>query len=112
MSGVSFDLEIDAVDPLWSTDHLSFHIEGGHLFTQAGGHLFHVRFPFHPFGRQHLGNFVVFLFVQMPEGQVVQLPLDLPYTQAVGQWRVDIQRFLSDAPSFLGGQRVQSTHIV
>ena len=101
-----------AVNPLWAAHYLTGDVELLHFIAQAGGHLLHVLLPLNPFGRQHLGDFPVALFVQVAKGQVVQTPLDLPDTQPVGQRGVYIQGFLGDPPALVLGQGVQGLHIM
>ena len=77
-----------------------------------GGHPLHVGLPLGALGGQHLGNLLVPLLIQVAEGQVVQLPFDLPDAQPVGQGRVNIQGFLCDTPPFLCRQCVQGQHVM
>ena len=57
-------------------------------------------------------DFPVLGLVQMAKSQVVQLPLEFPDAQAVGQRRIYVQRFLGDAPALGFGQGIQRAHVV
>ena len=50
--------------------------------------------------------------MQVAETQVLQLPLDLPDAQAIGQGRENFQGFRSNAPLLLLGERLQGAHVV
>ena len=50
--------------------------------------------------------------VQVPESQVIQLHLDLPDAQPVGQGRIYVQGFLGDTLPLFGSQGVQGLHVV
>ncbi len=62
--------------------------------------------------RQRLLHLGVDVGLQVAEGQVLQLPLDLPDAQAAGQRRVDVQRLARDAPLLLGAHVAQGAHVV
>ena len=55
---------------------------------------------------------LVVLRLEVAEGQVFQLPLDLPDAQAVRQRRVDLHRLLGDAAAVSAGSRPQRAHVV
>lgn len=55
---------------------------------------------------------MVGLGVEVAEGKVLELPLQLPHPQAVGQRGVDLQGFLGDAPLLLGGHVLQGAEVV
>ena len=47
---------------------------------------------------------LVVLGMQHPEGQVLELGLDLGHAEPVGERRVDVERLLGDLPGFSGGR--------
>ncbi len=50
---------------------------------------------------QQLGDLLVLVGLQVAEGQVFQLPLDVTDTQAVRERRVDVEHFTRDTQAFL-----------
>jgi len=58
------------------------------------------------------GDLFVAHRVEMAEAQVLQFPLHLPDTQAVGEGGEDIQRLAGDTLAALFGQRAQRAHVV
>ena len=50
---------------------------------------------------QQLGDLLVLLRLQVAEGQILQLPLDMADTQAVSQWGVDIEHLAGYALALL-----------
>ena len=87
---VLLHLEVCAVDAFGTADHLSGNVIFGQFVAERCGHFFDVVLAFRALRRKYLGDLPVLLFVQVPEGQVIQPPFDLPDTQAVGQGRVDV----------------------
>src|SRR6185503_4282070 len=57
-----------------------------------------------------LGELLVVVGLEILEREVLELPLDLPDAEAVGERRVDLHRLLSDPPLLLGRQRRESAH--
>lgn len=55
---------------------------------------------------------VVFIGLQIAEGQVFQFPLDIENTEAMGQRREDFQRFLGDALLLVAAHVPQGPHVV
>jgi len=58
------------------------------------------------------GDAVILLGLQIPESQVLQLPLELPDTQAVGQRREHVHRLAGDARLALRLQVTEGAHVV
>ena len=58
------------------------------------------------------GQLAIGLGVDVLEGEVLELPLDLPDAQALGQGRVDLGGLLGDALLLIGRQRPERTHVV
>ena len=52
------------------------------------------------------------LRLQRLERQVLELPLQLPDPEALGQWGVDLHRLAGDSLLFLGRQRPERAHVV
>ena len=50
--------------------------------------------------------------MQLGEGEVFQLPLDVPHAQAVRQWGVDVERFLGHRPPADLRQGLDRPHVV
>ena len=50
---------------------------------------------------QQLGDLLVLVRLEVTEGQVLQLPLDMTDAQAVGQRRIDVEDFAGDAVALL-----------
>ena len=61
---------------------------------------------------QLFGDLFVFLRVDVTKGQVFEFPLDLPDTQAIGERRKNVERFLRDALAFVLGHVAEGTHVV
>ena len=59
-----------------------------------------------------LGDLLVALRLQVAEREVLELPLDLPDAEAVGQRRVDLHRLLRGADALLGRLGVERAHVV
>ena len=62
--------------------------------------------------RQQALQLLVPLVIQVVKGAVLQPPLQLPDTEAVGQRRVDFEGFLRDTPPPLDGERLQRADVV
>ena len=58
------------------------------------------------------GQRLVGLGLEHLEGQVLELPLDLPDAQALGERRVDLGGLARDAQLLVDGQRAQRAHVV
>ena len=58
------------------------------------------------------GIFALILRLELLEGEVLELPLDLPDPEPVGQRRVDLQRLAGDAALLLGRQGLERAHVV
>ena len=67
------------------------------FFSEGFDDLIDVFFPVHATLVDFLGDFPVFLRIQVPEAQIFQFPLDLPDAQPVGQRGEDFQSFFSDS---------------
>ena len=70
--------------------------------TQLLQHIVDVLFPVQAFFIQQLGDLLVGARLQIAEGQVLQLPLELPDPEAMGQGRIDIEDFLGHLALTLG----------
>ncbi len=46
------------------------------------------------------------------EGEILELPLDLPHAQPMREWCVDLYRLACDALLFIGRQVLESAHVV
>jgi len=59
-----------------------------------------------------LGDFFVFLRVEMVEGVIFHFPLPVRQSESIGHWHVDVERFLADAFDFILWQVFNGAHIV
>ena len=63
-------------------------------------------------GVELAGERAELLGLELLEGEVLELPLDLPDAEALGQRGVDLHRLAGDTGPLLGRQRGQRTHVV
>ena len=61
---------------------------------------------------QHLDQLAVALGLEVLEGEVLELPLDLPHPQPMGQRGVDLHGLARDAGLLLHRQEAQGAHVV
>src|SRR5256885_3373031 len=52
------------------------------------------------------------LRLEVAEGQVLELPLDLPDAQPVGEWSVDVEGLARDLAALRLGERLERAHVV
>ena len=109
---ILLDFAIGAVDVLGTAGNIGIDPLVLQLIAQQLGHLGDVGLAHSAAGGEHPGNLAILIDVQIPEGQVLELPLDFPDTKAVGQGSVNVQGFLGDAALFLGWKGVQRSHVV
>ncbi len=82
------------------------------LALQDLAHITDELLPLHPAGAQlGLGGAVGFR-VQLGEGQVFELRLELPDAQAVGERRIDVEGLPADPPPPLLGVSLDGAHVV
>ena len=110
--GVSFHLLVDAVDMLGAARYLGAQAHPLELLLQNLDYLGDEVLALGAAGGNQAGHVAVLFRLQVAEGQVLQLPLQLPYPQAVGEGGIDFQRLLGDAALPLRRQRPQRAHIV
>ena len=55
---------------------------------------------------------VIVLGLEVAQGQVLELPLEAPHAQAVGERRVDVQRLAARSLLPLGRQVLERAHVV
>jgi hypothetical protein len=84
---LSLHLPVDAVDVLGPPIHLRFHVALLELRAQRGAHLFDVALAIGATLVQRGGDAAIFVGLEVAEGEVFQLPLELPHAQAVGERR-------------------------
>ena len=66
----------------------------------------------HPPAGDLVGDLVVLLRLEVPEREVLELPLDLPDAESIGQRRVDLHRLLRDAPTLARRPELERPHVV
>ncbi len=79
---------------------------------QPRGDFIHLAFAIGAPVGQVFSDILVHLRIDMPESQVLQLPLDLPDTQAICQRRENIHGLLSDPLAFAFRHVAERAHIV
>ncbi len=91
----------DRIDMFRPAADVGLDASGQQLVLQLVHHLADEALAVQPALVQQLGNLFVLIGLKVAEGQVFQLPLDVADTQAVGQWRIDVEHFARDAQAFL-----------
>ena len=89
-------LVVDAVDVLRTTVDFSVHAELGNFLAQAFYRLFDEALPLHTALVEHLRDALVGLRFEKPERQILELPLQLPDAEPVGQRCVDVETLAGD----------------
>ena len=87
----------DAVDVLRAPLHAGADAARAQIGLQPPTQLLHVHLALAPLFVEQAGHFLVGIGLQEAKGQVLQLPLDLPDAQAVGQRRKHLQRLARQA---------------
>ena len=82
---IFLDLVVYGVDALGTAAHIRVETIFRQLGLEVIGDFIHVGFALRSPCGQHPGNLTVSGLVQVPEGQVVKLPLQLPDPEPVGQ---------------------------
>ena len=102
----------DAVLVLDAAVDLALHAIGGQEVLDQPHHLFDDPLFHHLMLFQPVVYLIVDIRLKVLEAQVFQVPLEQIQAQAVGQRRVDVHGFLSNAPLLVGLLKVQRAHIV
>ena len=98
---VLLHLGVDREDVLGAAGNLGFDAGTGELAAQAVDDLGDIALAgLAPVGHQ-LGDFFVALRLEVAEGEVFQLPFDLPDAQPVGERGEDLQGLLGDRATLL-----------
>ncbi len=83
------------------TADVGIYASGEQLVLQLVHHVADEALAVQPPLMQQLGDLLVLVGLQVAEGQVFQLPLDVTDTQAVRERRVDVEHFTRDTQAFL-----------
>jgi hypothetical protein len=70
------------------------------LLLQQRADFADVAFPIHAAPRQALGDVVILIRIQLPKGQILQLPLEVPDAEPIGERRKDFLRLKRQALLF------------
>ncbi len=112
MDVLALHLSPDAVDVLGSAADFRLDPRSRERTVQSLLDLLDMAFPVDPPAIEQRGNPVVRLGIQVTQRQVLELPLDLPDTQSVGQRSIDLQRLPGNAPLAILAQVTQRAHVV
>ena len=91
---VGLSLAVDAVEVLRASGDLGVEAGAGQLALQYLGDLFDVCLSLAPLGGKEFRYAPVLVRLQVAEGEVLELPLDLAHAEAMGQGGVDIEGLL------------------
>lgn len=97
VQALALHLAPDRIDVFRPSAEIGLYAGGRESFLQLAHHVGDVLLAIQPALVQQLGDLLVLVGLEVTEGQVLQLPLDMPDAQAVGQRRVDIEDFPGDA---------------
>ena len=101
----------DAVDMLGAAINLGANRFIAKELLQQDNKMIDTRFPLVALGSQGFGNLEICFGFQIAKRHVFQFPFELVYTQTIGNWRINVQGFLSDeVADFIGffGQDTQT----
>ena len=112
VDAATLHLAVDAVDVLRTPRQVSLDAVLFEVAAQHFDHALDVLFARDAAAGHLVGDLVVLLRLEVSEGQVFELPLQLPDAQAVRQRGVDLHCFLSHAASFGGRTELQRLHVV
>jgi hypothetical protein len=105
-------LAIDAVDVLRPPGQVGVDAVLLQLAAQDLDHALDVLLARDAAAGDLVGDLVVLLGLEVAEGQVLELPLQLPDAQAVGQRRVDLHGLLRDAAALGRRTELERAHVV
>ena len=107
------DFVVDAVEVLGAADDL-YVLEApfGERFLEKFDGFFEFAFALGAGFGDVFTDFAELFGVEDFEGEVFELPLELPNTEAGGERGVDVEGFVGDAGLFVVGHRVESAHVV
>jgi len=106
------ELARDAVDVLGPPRGIGLDADAGQLAFQDLLDVVDGGLPLLPLARDLLDDLSVLVGMQLGEGEVFQLPLDVPHAQAVRQGGVDVERFLGHRPPPDLWQGLDRPHVV
>ena len=102
----------DAVDVLGPAVNRGLDARRLELGLQMGLQLLDVSLALRAPGLQRSRDVLVMRRLEVPEGQILQLPFDLPDTEPVGEWRVDLAGFHGKSALAHGIQRLGGAHLL
>ena len=106
------ELARDAVDVLRPPRRIGLDADAGQLAFQDLLDVVDGGLPLLPLAGDLLDDLAVLVGMQLGEGEVFQLPLDVPHAQAVRQRGVDVKRFLGHRPPPDLRQGLDRPHVV
>ena len=112
LGGVFLHLPLYAIDMLWSSRNFRLYPCLLQLLLQYFGNLSDILFSLLPSRSNEANDFPIFLRLQIAEGQVLKLPLQLPYPQAVGYRGIYFDGILSNDAPLRRGQHLQRSQVV
>ena len=110
--GIALHFLVDGINVFDASPHLGADLGRLQRRLQFALHLLEVALARRALRGQEFGQPLVFLRLQVAEGQVLQFPLKLPDAQARGQRGVDLHGLARDAELLLPRQRLQGAHVV
>ena len=105
-------LAIDAVDVLGTAGQVGLDVLRGEFLLEHFDDALDIFLARQATAGQLVGNLVVLLWLEVAEGEVFQLPLQLPDAEPIGQWRVDLHRLLRDPPTLRRRPVLERLHVV
>ena len=103
---------VDAVEVLLAARHLAFHAFASQAMEDRFFDLVDDFLAVAPSALDRCADALGAHRVHGFEAQVFELDAHAVHAQAVGNWRVDFQGFLGDAPALFAGQHLQGAHVV
>src|SRR5690606_38366263 len=98
------NLRTDAVDVFRPADDLRRDPRGVQFLAQDAAHFLDVALAIDTLRGEPAGNALVVLRIEVAEAQVLQLPLELPHAQAVGERRIDLAGLICNLAAFRFGR--------
>ena len=112
LAAVAPGLLVDRVDVLGAAGDLGPDPGVVELRAEAGRHVLDVALAGEAGGVETGGDLLVALGLEEAEGEVLELPLDLPDAKAGRERGENLHRLAGDAALLLGGEGVQRAHVV
>ncbi|MNQ60539.1 hypothetical protein D3C85_748220 [compost metagenome] len=101
LQALALHLPPDRIDVLGAAADVGLDAGGGQFLAQLLHHVGDVLLAVQAALVEQFGDLLVLVRLQVTEGQVLQLPLDMADAEAVCQWRVDVEDLAGDAVALL-----------